>query len=63
LAPKSNQESEFIKDVISKFKDLDITSIKDTDKLERVIKQFSTIIDQAWTKNAKKSKKSKYSKQ
>jgi len=63
LAPKSNQESEFIKDVISKFKDLDTTSIKDINKLERVIKQFSTIIDQAWTKNTKKSKISKHSKQ
>ena len=63
LTPKSNQESEFIKDVILKFKDLNITSIKDIDKLERVIKQFGTIIDQAWTKNAKISKISKYSKQ
>ena len=63
LAPKSDQESQFIKDVISKFKDLDTTSIKDIDKLERVIKQFGMIIDQAWTKNAKKSKISKHSKQ
>jgi len=47
LTPKSNQESEFIKDVISKFKDLDMTSIKDIDKLEQVIKQFGMIIDQA----------------
>jgi len=63
LAPKSDQESQFIKDIILKFKDLDTTSIKDIDKLERVIKQFGTIIDQAWTKNAKKSKISKHSKQ
>ena len=34
LTPKSNQESKFIKNVISKFKDLDMTSIKDIDKLE-----------------------------
>ena len=45
LTPKSNQESKFIKNVISKFKDLDTTSIKDIDKLEWVIKQFSMIID------------------
>ena len=63
LAPKSDQESQFIKDIISKFKDLDTTSIKDIDKLEQVIKQFSTIIDQVWTKNTKKSKISKHSKQ
>ena len=63
LTPKSDQESKFIKDVISKFKDLDMTSIKDIDKLERVIKQFGMFIDQAWTKNTKKSKISKHSKQ
>jgi len=63
LVPKSGQESQFIKDIILKFKDLDMTSIKDIDKLEQVIKQFSMIIDQAWTKNAKKSKISKHSKQ
>jgi len=38
LAPKSGQESQFIKDVILKFKNLNMTSIKDIDKLERVIK-------------------------
>ena len=63
LAPKSDQESQFIKDIISKFKDLDTTSIKDINKLERVIKHFGTIIEQAWTKNTKKSKISKHSKQ
>ena len=63
LTPKSNQKLEFIKNIISKFKDLDMTSIKDIDKLERVIKQFGTIINQAWTKNAKISKISKHSKQ
>ena len=34
LAPKSNQESQFIKDIILKFKVLDMTSIKDIGKLE-----------------------------
>ena len=63
LAPKSEQESAFIKDVISKFKNLDMTNIEDIIKLEWVVKQFSTIIDQAWTKNTKKSKISKHSKQ
>ena len=63
LASKSNQESKFISDVISNFKDLDTTSIEDTDKLDRIIKQFGLIIDHVWTKNAKKSKISKYFKQ
>jgi len=47
LAPKSDQESGFIKDVISNFKGLDTTSIEDSNKLDRVIKQFSLIIDNA----------------
>ena len=34
LAPKSDQESEFIKDVISNFKRLDTNSIEDSDKLD-----------------------------
>jgi len=42
LAPKSDQESQFIKVIISKFKDLDTTSIKDSDKLERVINVVDT---------------------
>ena len=63
LALKSKQESDFITDVISKFKNLDITNFKDIVNLEQVVKQLSTIIDQAWTKNAKKSKISKHSKQ
>ena len=47
LAPKSDQESGFIKDVISNFKGLDMTSIEDSDKLDWVIKQFGSIIDNA----------------
>ena len=34
LAPKSEQETAFIKDVISNFKTLDTSNIKDVDKLE-----------------------------
>ena len=34
LASKSNQESGFIKDIISNFKDLDMTSIEDSDRLD-----------------------------
>ena len=45
LAPKSNQESKFISDIISNFKDLDMTSIEDTDKLDQIIKQFGLIIN------------------
>ena len=63
LAPKSDQETAFIQDIISNFKSLDMSNIEDINKLERVVNQLGMIIDQAWTKNAKKSKISKHSKQ
>ena len=63
LAPKSNQENTFIEDIILNFKIMNTSNIKDTEKLERVVNQLSSIIDQAWTKNTKKSKISKHSKQ
>ena len=63
LAPKSEHESAFIKDVILKFKNLDTTNIGDIVNLEQVVKHLSTIINQAWTKNAKKCKISKHSRQ
>ena len=62
LALKSKQESDFITDIISKFKNLDTTNFKNIVNLEWVVKQLGTIIDQAWTKNAKKCKISKHSK-
>ena len=40
-----------------------MTNIEDIIILEQVVKQLSMIINQAWTKNAKKSKISKHSKQ
>ena len=40
-----------------------MSNIEDTKKLEQVVNQLRTVIDQAWTKNAKKSKISKHSKQ
>ena len=63
ITPKSEQENEFINDVISNFKKLEISNIKDINNLERLVNQLSSIIDQVWSKNAKKSKISKHSKQ
>ena len=63
LVPKSEQETAFINNVISNFKMLDISNIVDAVKLERIVNQLRSIIDQAWLKNAKKSKISKHSKQ
>jgi len=63
ITPKSDQEMEFIKDVISNFKSLDMTNIDDSEKLERLVNQLGLIVEQSWSKNAKKSKISKHSKQ
>ena len=63
LALKSDQETAFIKDIISNLKTLDMSNIENIKKLEWVVNQLGTIIDQAWTKNTKKSKISKHSKQ
>ena len=63
LAPKSEQETTFIHDIILNFKHLNTSNIVDTKVLERVVNRLGSIIDQAWTKNAKTSKISKHSKQ
>jgi len=60
---KSNQESAFVEEVISSFKSLDTSIINDSNELESIINQLGAIIDQAWKKNAKKSRISKHSKQ
>jgi len=63
IVPKSEQETTFINDIILNFKTLDTANIMDAVNLECVVNQLRSIIDQAWSKNAKKSKISKHSKQ
>ena len=63
LAPKSNQENTFIEDIILNFKTMNMSNIEDTENLKQVVNQLGLIIDQVWTKNTKKSKISKHSKQ
>jgi len=63
IPPKSDQEIAFIEEIVSNFKNLDTSDIGDMEKLECIVHQLRAIIDQAWTKNAKKSKISKHSKQ
>jgi len=53
----------FIKDIISNFKSLNMINIDDSEKLERLVNQLGLIVEQLWSKNAKKSKISKHSKQ
>jgi len=47
IHPKSNQETAFVEEVISSFKSLDTSVIDDSDKLESIVNQLGTIIDQA----------------
>jgi len=63
ITPKSEQETEFIKDVISNFKSLDTSNIKDIIKLDQIVNQLGSIVEQSWSKNTKKSRISKHSKQ
>jgi len=63
ILPKRDQETAFVKEVISSFKSLDTSVINDSNKLESIINQLGAIIDQAWKKNAKKSRMFKHSKQ
>jgi len=45
IPPKSNQETSFIEEIILNFKNLDISDIGDTEKLECIVNQFGAIID------------------
>ena len=63
ITSKSKQENEFINDVISNFKKLETSNIEDINNLEQLVNQLGSIIDQAWSKNTKKSKISKHFKQ
>jgi len=63
IYPKSDQGTAFVEEVISSFKSLDTSIIDNSDKLESIVNQLGAIIDQAWKKNAKKSRMSKHSKQ
>ena len=62
IHPRSEQKTIFIEEIISNFKNLDMSNIADTEKLEHTVNQLGAIIDQAWTKNAKKLRISKHSK-
>ena len=63
IPPKSDRELVFIKDIISSFKSLDTSNIDNSEKLKRLINQLGSIVEQSWTKNAKKSRITKHSKQ
>jgi len=63
IPPNSEHETNFIKDVISNFSNLDTSQIENIDNLETTVNQLREIVDQMWVKNTKKSRYSKHSKQ
>jgi len=63
ISPNSKQESAFVEDIISIFKNLETTDITDKDNLESIVNHVETSINRAWTKNTKRSRISKHSKQ
>jgi len=63
IAPNSEQEMAFVKDLITVFKNVETSNITNKDNLEDIVNHIGTSINQAWTKNAKWSRISRYSKQ
>jgi len=63
ITPGSEQEKKFIKDIISNFSLLDTSNIDNIECLNQIVNQLGSIIEQMWSKNAKRSKISKHSKQ
>ena len=63
ITPGSDQEKEFIKDIISNINLLVTSNINNVEGLDQIVNQLGLIIEQMWSKNAKRSKISKHSKQ
>ena len=63
VIPGSDNEKEFIKNVISDMLSLDTSNINNVDNLINVINRLGSIIELTWLKNSKRSKISKHSKQ
>ena len=63
ITPESDQEKEFIKDVTLSLLSLDTSNIDSIESLNCIINQLGSIIEQMWSKNTKRSRISKHSKQ
>ena len=63
IIPGSDKEKEFIKDVTNNLLNLDTSNIDNVVNLVSVVNQLGSIIEHAWTKNSKRSKITKHSKQ
>ena len=63
ITPNNNQEKEFIKDVTSSLLSLNTSNIESIESLNCIVNQLGSIIEQMWSKNIKRSRISKHSKQ
>jgi len=63
IQPNSEQETTFVEEVTSIFKNLDTSNITNKVYLENTVNHLNSLIDQAWNKNAKRSRLTKHSKQ
>jgi len=63
ILKNSEEEIAFVKEIIMNLKNLNTSNITDSDKLEDVVNLLELIIKQAWNKNAKQTRITKYSKQ
>jgi len=62
LPKSSKQEEKFIKEVISAFKSLDITNLRNCELLEQTVDSLATSIEQVWKSNARRVKITEHSK-
>ena len=53
ITKNSEEENEFVKEVIAMFSKLDMSNILDTPKLEKVVSDFADIVDCTWMKYSK----------
>jgi len=63
IQQNSKQETAFIKEVISAFKNLNILNINNKKCLENMVNNLNSLINQAWNKNAKQTRITRHSKQ
>ena len=63
IQQNSKQENIFIKEVISVFQNLDTFNISNKKCLKNIVNSLNLLINQAWNKNAKRLRITRYSKQ
>ena len=63
IQQNSEQENVFIKEAISVFQNLDTLNISNKKCLKNTVNSLNLLINQAWNKNAKWSRITRYSKQ